>query len=176
MKSPDGQTVSTWKDVVEQPKSPAPPTDARADVCVVGAGIAGLSCAYQLAREGKSVIVLDDGPIGAGQTERTSAHLASAVDDRFEEVERVLGLEYSKAAYEGNAAGIDLIERICCEESIACDFQRVTAYLFPVPSDPPDRLNRELAAARRAGFKDVTLDTARAQGFAYDGPCLIFPN
>jgi glycine/D-amino acid oxidase-like deaminating enzyme/nitrite reductase/ring-hydroxylating ferredoxin subunit len=176
MKSPDGQTVSTWKDVVEQPKSPAPPANARADVCVVGAGIAGLSCAYMLAREGKSVIVLDDGPIGAGQTERTSALLASAVDDRFEEVERVLGLEYSKAAYEGNAAGIDLIERICREESIACDFQRLTAYLFPVPSDPPDLLNRELEAARRAGFKDVTLDTARAQGFAYDGPCLIFPN
>jgi glycine/D-amino acid oxidase-like deaminating enzyme/nitrite reductase/ring-hydroxylating ferredoxin subunit len=176
MTSPDGQTISTWKDVVAQPRHEAPPTDARADVCVVGAGIAGLSCAYQLAREGKSVIVLDDGPVGAGQTERTSAHLSSAVDDRFEELERVLGLDYAKAAYEGNAAGIDFIERVCREERIACDFQRLTAYLFPAPGDPPDVLNRELDASRRAGFKGVTLDTARAAGFAYDGPCLIFPD
>jgi glycine/D-amino acid oxidase-like deaminating enzyme len=176
MKSPDGQTIPTWKDIVEQPKSPAPPKDARADVCVVGAGIAGLTCAYMLAREGKSVIVLDDGPIGAGQTERTSAHLASAIDDRFEELERLLGLDYSKAAYEGNAAAIDLIERIAREESIACDFQRLNGYLFPVPSDPPDALQRELEAAHRAGFTGVSLGTARERGFAYDGPCLTFPN
>jgi NADPH-dependent 2,4-dienoyl-CoA reductase/sulfur reductase-like enzyme len=33
----------------------------RADVCVIGACIAGLSTAYLLARAGKSVVVLDDG-------------------------------------------------------------------------------------------------------------------
>ena len=33
------------------------------DVCIVGAGIAGLSAAYSLSCEGKSVVVLDDGPI-----------------------------------------------------------------------------------------------------------------
>ena len=40
--------------------------DLRVEVCVVGAGIAGLSTAYLLAKAGKSVAVLDDGPIGAG--------------------------------------------------------------------------------------------------------------
>ena len=40
-----------------------------ADVCVVGAGMAGLSVAYALASEGKSVVVLEDGEtIGAGET------------------------------------------------------------------------------------------------------------
>lgn len=176
MKSVDGQTIATWKDIGEPPHFQAPPRDARVDVCVVGAGIAGLSCAYLLEREGKSVIVLDDGPVGGGQTERTSAHLASAMDDRFVDVERVLGPEYSQAAYQGNAAGIDLIERISREELIACDFERITACLFPVPGDPPDLLNRELDAARRAGLNDATLDTARAKGFAYEGPRLMFPN
>ena len=38
--------------------------DETADVCVVGAGIAGMTTAYLLAREGKNVVVLDDGPIG----------------------------------------------------------------------------------------------------------------
>ena len=39
----------------------APPldSDATADVAVVGAGIAGLSVAYELSRAGRSVIVLD---------------------------------------------------------------------------------------------------------------------
>jgi glycine/D-amino acid oxidase-like deaminating enzyme len=34
-----------------------------ADVCVIGAGIAGMLTAYMLTRAGKSVIVLDDGPM-----------------------------------------------------------------------------------------------------------------
>src|SRR5947209_426186 len=83
MKSPDGVTVPTWKDAAAPPRHPPPTDGLRADVVVVGAGIAGLSCAYLLAREGKSVVVLDDGPVAAGQSERTSAHLASAIDDRF---------------------------------------------------------------------------------------------
>ena len=35
-------------------------TNARADVCVVGAGISGLSIAYLLAREGLSVVVIEE--------------------------------------------------------------------------------------------------------------------
>ena len=112
MKSPDGVTVPTWKDISPAPRHRQPPDGLSADVCVVGAGIAGLSTAYLLLKEGRSVVVLDEGPVAAGQSERTSAHLASAVDDRFYEVERLHGVEGSRASYEGNAAGIDLIERI----------------------------------------------------------------
>ncbi|MDB6125885.1 MAG: glycine/D-amino acid oxidase, deaminating [Pedosphaera sp.] len=49
---------------VQVPVQPALTADAKADVCIVGASIAGLSTAYMLARRGKSVIVLDDGPSG----------------------------------------------------------------------------------------------------------------
>ena len=61
------------------PKFPSLITDERADVCIVGAGIAGLTTAYLLRRAGKSVVVLDDGPIVSGETERTTAHLVTAL-------------------------------------------------------------------------------------------------
>jgi glycine/D-amino acid oxidase-like deaminating enzyme len=48
----------------------------QADVCIVGAGIAGMTTAYLLAREGKSVIVIDDGPIGARSTRSASVNPA----------------------------------------------------------------------------------------------------
>jgi phytoene dehydrogenase-like protein len=50
-----------------------PPLDRNctADVCVIGAGIGGLSTAYNLVREGRSVVVVDDGPVGGGMTQRT---------------------------------------------------------------------------------------------------------
>src|SRR5579871_2580568 len=131
MKSPDGMTEPLWIDGVDGPTYR--PLNARssvdADVCVIGAGIAGLTIAYLAIMEGRSVIVLDEGQIGAGQTHRTSAHLASAIDDRFIEIERLHGEEGSRLAYESHAAAIDMIERIACDEKIDCEFARVNAYL-----------------------------------------------
>ena len=46
--------------------------DLHADVGIVGAGIAGMTTAYLLACEGKSVVVLDDDEIAGGQTQRTT--------------------------------------------------------------------------------------------------------
>jgi glycine/D-amino acid oxidase-like deaminating enzyme len=61
----------------------------RADVCIVGAGIAGLTTAYLLTKAGKSVIVLDDGPVISGETERTTAHLVTVLDKRYCELEQL---------------------------------------------------------------------------------------
>ena len=83
-----------------------------ADVCIVGAGIAGMTTAYLLAREGKSVVVLDDGPIGGGMTGRTTAHLVNALDDRYFELERLHGEEGARLAAESHTAAINAIEAI----------------------------------------------------------------
>jgi glycine/D-amino acid oxidase-like deaminating enzyme/nitrite reductase/ring-hydroxylating ferredoxin subunit len=176
MKPHDGNTVPAWLDLVKQPKFPAPPTDAHADVCVVGAGIAGLLTAYLLAGEGKSVIVLDEGPVGAGQTQRTSAHLSSAVDDRFSEIERVHGLDASRICYQSHASGIDLIESIARDEKIDCDFARIDGLLFPAPGEDVKALDEELQASLRAGFAGVEKVEAISIAGREQGPCLRFPN
>ena len=72
--------------------------DASADVCVVGAGIAGLTVGYLLAREGRKVLLLDDGPVAGGETSRTTAHLVNALDDRFYELERLHGAKGARLA------------------------------------------------------------------------------
>src|SRR5689334_18550124 len=107
---------------------PALDRDVKADVCIVGAGIGGLTTAYLLTQEGKSVVVVDDGAVGSGETSRTTAHLAYALDDRYFELERMHGTEGSRLAAESHSAAIDRIEQIVGKESIACDFSRVDGY------------------------------------------------
>ena len=63
------------------------PTNVQADVCIVGAGIAGLTTGYLLTQAGKSVVILDDGELASGMTQVTTAHFPSAIDDRFTEIE-----------------------------------------------------------------------------------------
>jgi glycine/D-amino acid oxidase-like deaminating enzyme/nitrite reductase/ring-hydroxylating ferredoxin subunit len=141
----------------EVPAYPPLQRDAAADVCIVGAGIAGMSAAYLLAREGQSVIVVDDGAIGGGETGRTTAHLSNALDDRYVTLERMHGGEGARLAAESHTAAIDQIERIVGQEAIDCHFERVDGYLFAGKDDSPSFLEEEMEAARRAGLADVHL-------------------
>jgi glycine/D-amino acid oxidase-like deaminating enzyme/nitrite reductase/ring-hydroxylating ferredoxin subunit len=143
------------------------------DVCVVGGGIAGLTTAYLLTQAGKSVVLLDDGPLVSGQTQCTSAHLSSAIDDRFTEIEKWHGQRGAVLAAESHAAAIDRIESIAKELKIDCDFMRLNGYLFLAPGDKQELLDEELAAARRAGLKaemvarvPMDYDTGPAISFA----------
>lgn len=158
----DGSPHSTslWMDTAETPELPPLGKHLRTDVCVVGAGIAGLTTAWRLARLGKSVVVLDQQGLKGGQTARTSGHLCSALDDRFFELEKLHGVQGARLAAQSHAAAVDMIEAICREEDIKCGFARVDGYLVQGTGD--DRagiLDREYDAARRAG-----LDCERVPG------------
>ncbi|HZS62489.1 MAG TPA: FAD-dependent oxidoreductase [Gemmatimonadaceae bacterium] len=125
--------------------------DTYADVCVVGLGLAGVTTAYLLAREGKTVVGIDDGGIAGGETGRTTAHITAVLDDRYYALERLHGLHAARLAAESHVAAIDKIEAIASAEDIQCEFERVDGYL----SGPADILDRELAACHRAGLTNV---------------------
>jgi glycine/D-amino acid oxidase-like deaminating enzyme/nitrite reductase/ring-hydroxylating ferredoxin subunit len=164
---------SVWSATADVPTYPPLAADATADVCVVGAGIAGLTTAYLLTQAGKSVVVLDDGPLAGGQTQATTAHLVSAIDDRFVEIERLHGAVGAGLAARSHAAAINRIEAIVRQERIACEFERVDGYLFLPPGGHQELLQRELAAARRAGLTVERVRRAPVASFD-TGPCLRF--
>ena len=175
MKSGSGTTTSVWMGAAEVPSRPGLAKDITADVCVVGAGIAGLTTAYLLAAEGRSVVMLDDGPIGSGETSRTTAHLVNALDDRYFEIESMHGAKGAQFAAASHTAAIDRIEAIVATENIECDFERLDGFLFVPPGDSIDVLDKELAAAHRAGLTGVErVERAPLRGFD-TGASLRFP-
>jgi glycine/D-amino acid oxidase-like deaminating enzyme/nitrite reductase/ring-hydroxylating ferredoxin subunit len=175
LKNYSGGSVSIWMATAEIPPQPTLTENVNVDVCIVGAGIAGMTTAYLLLHQGKSVVVLDKGPIGGGQTGRTTAHLANAIDDSYFEIERLHGEEGARLAAESHAEAINRIEAIVAKEKIDCDFERLNGYLFVPPEESTEVLDLELEAARRAGLSNVKhLDRAPLDSFD-TGPCLCFP-
>jgi glycine/D-amino acid oxidase-like deaminating enzyme/nitrite reductase/ring-hydroxylating ferredoxin subunit len=145
------------------------------DVCIVGAGIAGLTTALLLAREGRGVLVLDKAAPGRGETGRTTAHLSNAFDDWYHVLEEQRGEEMAALTAESHTAAIDLIERLVREEAIDCDFRRLDGYLFLAPGSKREELERELEAAHRAGLGAVEMLPALALPGGGTGPVLRFP-
>lgn len=168
-----GASQSLWMEVPLRSFDPLQ-TDIKTDVCIVGAGITGLTCAYTLAKEGKSVVILDQGFIGGGQTARTTAHLSWVLDDRYFNLENYFGISGAKLAAESHAAAIDYIEKIIRDEGIECDFERVNGYLFASTHKERDTIEKELIAIRKIGHHLEKV--ARAPFTTFDtGPCLQFP-
>ena len=163
---------SIWSATEPALKFPALTKSAKADVCIVGAGIAGLTTGYLLVKEGKSVIIIDKVSVGQGETINTSAHLSNEIDASYHEIARLHLEKGARMAAESHTVAISKIESIVSAEDIDCEFARVDGYLFLGPGDSEKTLDQELEAAQRA-----SVDVAKEQAFSFGliaGPCLRF--
>jgi hypothetical protein len=142
---------SLWRAQTDPVRRPPLTEDARCDLIVVGSGIAGLSSAYEAARCGASVIVIDRRGITDGMTARTTAHLVSEIDDRYFELIDAVGEEKARRYHESQVAAIDRIEALCREEGIEADFTRLPGYLIPAEPAHMGELEKEYDACRTLG-------------------------
>jgi glycine/D-amino acid oxidase-like deaminating enzyme/nitrite reductase/ring-hydroxylating ferredoxin subunit len=163
-----GRTLPLWR-------APAPLPEAawdqpvETDIAIVGAGVAGLSTAVHLARDGRRVHVFDRAGPGQGETLRTTAHLASALDDHYTELAKWHGKARARLAAESHAAAIDWIEQVSAG---GCGFRRIPGYLFSRDGNA-GFLREEAAAAGEAGLRVAFLD-AGIPGLPHLGPALRF--
>lgn len=172
---PTAQSQSVWAATAKMPSCERLTSSLHADVCIVGAGVAGLTTAYLLTKSAKRVVVLDDGPLAGGMTQVTTAHLSNAIDDRFTKIEHWHGEHGAQLAARSHAAAIDRIEGIAAELELDCDFARINGYLFLAPGHDEKLLEEELKAALRAGC-DVEMIAATPLRSFDTGPCLQFRN
>ena len=164
--------LSVWSATAPVTHTPSLNNNVRADVCIVGAGIAGMTTAYLLAREGQSVVLIDKNRVGHGETSHTSAHLSSEIDASYRQIEQLHGEKGARLVAQSHGAAITEIESIVNEEDIECGFERLDGYLFLGPKDVEKDLREEFDAARRAGIKVKQLE--RAPFDLELGPCLQF--
>jgi len=176
------ETTSVWQDATLLRENDAHARVSRellahTQVCVIGAGIAGLTTAYLLQRAGAHVQVLDAAPgLCAGETGRTTAHLSAVLDDDFCELERLFEPSGARLAASSHAAAIDCIEAIVQAENIYCDFERLDGLLVAAEPGQRARLERESEAMRRAGFSAMQAQhSLRTAQILIDGPALRFP-
>ncbi|MGM0586689.1 MAG: NAD(P)/FAD-dependent oxidoreductase [Pseudomonadota bacterium] len=102
------------------PDQPPLRGEAKADVCVIGAGYTGLSAALHLAQRGASVIVLEAQRTGWGASGRNGGQVG--VGQRVEQpkLERMTDPDTSRAAWEIGRDAAALVRELVAEHEIPC--------------------------------------------------------
>ncbi len=98
-------------------------SDQTADVVVVGGGMAGLSCADQLADRGASVVLLEKDFCGAGASGKTSGFITPDSELELSDLIRNRGPEKARQLWEFVSSGVQHIRQNIQKHAIDCDYQ-----------------------------------------------------
>ena len=128
------------------------------DVVVIGAGITGVTTAHLLKEAGKSVALIESSGVGYGASGYTTAKLTVGHNLVYHDLIESLGEDVASGYARSNQEAIERIEAIVRDNSIDCDLERASNYVYTEREESVGAVEREAAAARRAGI-DAELTT-----------------
>jgi glycine/D-amino acid oxidase-like deaminating enzyme len=114
-----------WHDTVEMPVgSILKELPTKVDLAVIGGGTPGLAAAYQAAKRGITVAVLEAQAIGWGASSRNGGMVLTGLKLDAESVEKKYGPDLTRQLFEDSLASIKTVEQIINLEHIRCEFNR----------------------------------------------------
>ena len=151
--------TSLWQDR-HAPTEPAQPSEVGGhyNVAVVGGGLTGLTTALLLGRAGRSVVVLEAGPIGHGTTGRSTAKVSLLQGTRLSAIAGKHDAEMVGHYVEAQREGFAWLAQFCDEHGV--DVQHRDAYTYANQASGESTLRKELEVAERAGLKVEWVDEA----------------
>jgi glycine/D-amino acid oxidase-like deaminating enzyme len=162
-----------WEDArLPRPAEEALPRTA--DVVVVGSGYTGMAAAWELARRGREVLVLEREELGRGASSRNGGIVHAGGKHAVGEY---LALPGGRALWDDTVAAVDGLEALVAELGIDCAWERCGHLEL---AHRPSRLRGVVAAAgdaRRVGLPAAYLGrgdlAAEIGSTAYHGALLV---
>lgn len=123
-----GEHAASWYAHTSDTLSfPTLENDSHVDVCVIGAGLTGLSAALELARSGKSVIVLEAHRVGWGASGRNGGQLGTGFN-RHETLIKRLGTPVANQLWQIAEQAKATVHELCDKYTIDCEYQPGIVY------------------------------------------------
>ena len=121
----------------------------RADICIIGAGMAGLNLAFLLSQSGKHVIVLEAEEIGNAQSIRTTAKLTCLPGFFYHDLIERNGMNHAMKAARMMRRALEKYAGLIYDHQINCDFEQLP---FVLLSKDSQRIEQEAKAMKSLHF------------------------
>ena len=126
--------------------------DFSTDICIIGAGIFGLTCAYYLTKLGFNVTVLEKSDIASKATGHTTGKITSQHSLFYDYLTNSYGQKFAKDYLDVNEEAIQNIKNIIDEENINCDFKYQNSYVFTTKKSELSLIKNEYNAVSNLGY------------------------
>jgi gamma-glutamylputrescine oxidase len=136
----------------EDPIQPPLSADLKADVVVVGAGMAGLSAALRLAESGHDIVLIDRNICGGSTTGKSAGFLTPDSELELSQILRRFGVDGARHLWDVPVQGIDLIVSTARKYGIECDLQVQDSLFLANDRSGVDDVREEVAARERLGY------------------------
>ena len=143
-----------WEKTWEQPKFPAQEGDLSTDVLIIGGGMAGILCAYQLQCAGVPYVLVEAETVCSGITKNTTAKITSQHGLIYDKLVSKFGIERAKKYLAANEAALQVYRELC--RNIDCGFEEKAAYTYSL--DDRRKIERELNALEKLRFPAEFVD------------------
>ncbi len=144
---------SLWINTLKKNKSfPSLSKDIETDICVIGAGIFGLSCAYYLSKLGFKVIVLEKDSIGEKTTGHTTAKITSQHGLFYDYLVNSYSEKFASDYLKVNEMAIKNIKKIIDSEKIKCDFEYQNSYVYTTKKSELSNIKKEVEVVQSLGL------------------------
>ena len=120
-----GQHAPSWYAASANPLPDLPQAMGalKFDICIIGAGFAGLSSALHLAEQGYKVCVLDAQRVGWGASGRNGGQVGSGQRLGQEELEQLVGDTLASEAFQIGVDAADLVRELIRKHHIDCAYK-----------------------------------------------------
>lgn len=151
---------SLWLDTAPPSAYPSLEQELDVDVAVIGAGIAGITTALLLKRQGARVAVVDRDVVAGEATGRTTAKCSALQETRYQELRSKHGDDVAAVYADASLAALARIAELVDTEGIGCDFEVLPAFTYAADDEQLAKVHEEVDAARAAGLPvEFTTDT-----------------
>ncbi len=156
--------MSLWIDSVDGSESRFLPlsADFDVDVCVVGAGITGITTAYLLAKAGKRVCILERDVANCHSTGNTTAKITASHGLFYDYLLNTFSPELAKGYLDANLSAISNIKNIIDEENIECDFEFCDNFVFTNLDSEVAKIKQEVLTVQSLGFNAELVNSVSA--------------
>jgi gamma-glutamylputrescine oxidase len=135
---------------------PALQGDLQVDVCVLGAGITGLSTAIQLAEQGFKVAVLEACRVGWGASGRSGGQMIFGFAAEQSKLVRLVGRDDARKLWDSGLEGIELLRRQVDRYAIDCDLVHGHIHAALKPRQARDLRDWQAELENTYGYRSLT--------------------
>ena len=104
---------SIWTETTNLPSFNALDGDIKTDVLIVGGGIAGILCAYNLQKAGVDYALIEAEKICGGITKNTTAKVTAQHGLIYQDLIKKFGIDAARAYFKANQSSVEKYGNLC---------------------------------------------------------------